>query len=534
MSANALVEQINQLRKRPDNKPLCQWMGGIFYIILPEEAKDLSLKKIYKPSQFSGAGTIANLRIRTYNEALRIAEAKLIEKGFYGERYFNDDSSFKLHLNLNDIGEIDESVIIGLIQLLTDESESPENNMNFHFKIIDPRSSQDARFRNTDQITVYFDKYSSLGDVVKLTKKVQSYLEKQIPENKIKTGPKDSISFNSFVSGRFDHDKISNKYNVFKFFDLELAKFFKAHEKDDLSDVPLFALEAVFNSLILSQELKLDAQTGELHPDESSQIQAEFNEVLMDPFIYVKKIIDQHASPQLMPNQKFGKHSNIMTTIFEINELRPDFSSCKNEDELMKTYRKICGTLNQYVREIDLELSLDRDILETASLLIKERQNEIDSSCHQQRLTFKENQQILASMKKMHEFLGDLNAQIHLLTAKSNQAKAQVAMELYQTLVNELKLLEPDFYKIEVVERFKKQCTSAINNSKKNLLKHSGLDDILLDATLAIATLGIPHAVNYHKSKGQNVFFNKSNLTKQVEKLEDTVLNISKSPFSKK
>lgn len=527
-NADQLVEKVNQLKNKPKDDKFCSWMiGSVFYQIYPDNNKNMSLKNQYKPKNFHGAGTILNQKIiRAQSEALAKANEKLLEKGFYGKHYNNDDSSFKLHLNLNNIGDIDDSVILGLIQLLTNESESPENNMNFHFKIIDPTQYRDKRFANTDQITVYFDKYSSLGDMLNLNKKVEQYLKQHIPENKITMGEKESFCFNSFVSGRFDNNKLMGKYTEFKFFDLELKKFFETHQHDDLSGAPLFILEAVFNSIILSQNLTIDKNSGALDPIESQIVQSEFNLALDNPEGYVKKMMDKYGIMQFN-NQMNTETSTILSTLIDINQIDVDFSTCNNETELMKKKSQLNYQIRGFVRTIDNELSLDRDILETASVLVKEKEAEIELQCNNRRMSFDNNQKIFKSIHLVEELLAEIknNADtLSLQPKRLNDAKAINA--IHDALAKQLNEFKPNYYKKDAYDHFRSECQKIINDCKPVLKKFDNSKALLVNIPIAIATAGVAHAIHYKLTKGQNTFFGQSNLKKNVDQIEDNLAEI--------
>lgn len=525
MNSAQLIEQINQLKNKPKEDKFCTWMiGSIFYQVFPNDKKTMSLKDQYKPKNFHGAGTIMNQKIiRAQSKELSKANEKLLEKGFYGQRYNNDDSSFKLHINLNNIGDIDDSVLMGLIQLLVQESEDPENNMNFHFKIIDPASHQDSRFANTDQITVYFDKYSSLGDLLNLNKKIEQYLKKHLPENQISMGPKESFCFNSFVSGRFDHNKLADKYTEFKFFDLELKKFFEAHQQDDLSSTPLFIIEAVFNSVILSQDLKIDEKTGELDHQESKNVQYEFNKALDNPGKYVKDMIDKYGINQVLNTET----STILSTLIEINQIDVDFSSCKNESELMKQYGHLNYQLRELTRTIDNELSLDRDILETASLLIKEKETEIESRCNQQRLSFEHNQKIFEAIQLIENLLTSMKEQADKLSIKPKRLnEAHAINTIHDALTKQLSEFKPKYYKKEAYLQFKSECDKIIQAGKNELQKYPSKKQLLMNIPIAIATAGIAHSIQYKSSKGQHTFFGQSDLQNSMNQIESNLEEI--------
>jgi len=87
---------------------------------------------------------------------------------------------------LNNIGELDESVVKGVSKLLIDRARA-DNNMVFHFKMVKPEflaMHPSHRFADNDQFTLYFDKYSSVADMMSLCDGISNYLRQSIPEKK--------------------------------------------------------------------------------------------------------------------------------------------------------------------------------------------------------------------------------------------------------------------------------------------------------------------------------------------------------------
>ncbi|KGP63431.1 hypothetical protein EP47_09465 [Legionella norrlandica] len=252
LSDKTLMDSVNKLK---DGINCFRMPFTVFYSI-HSKSKQLQMKKEYKPTDGIGLYTEVIKTIKGNSDAIRLVNQKMRDNGFWGQHYDNDEASLKLHLSLNNIGDLDEKTIFELVKFLADEADSPDNDFSFHFKIIEPAQHSSARFKDTDQITIYFDKYSSTGDMVKLTEKIDTFLKKKgLKENTIKLGPKDSFGFNSFVSARFDTNKLLSEYDVYPFFDLELEKFFKKHQPEELKKIPLCALEAVFCRVMLSKQI---------------------------------------------------------------------------------------------------------------------------------------------------------------------------------------------------------------------------------------------------------------------------------------
>ncbi|KTD57165.1 hypothetical protein Lsai_1769 [Legionella sainthelensi] len=285
---------------RKQNKAIqCHKMfRAIFYMIDHNPNKYLPLKLICNAGD-DLAGPITEFHnLQTANDELKkLAKQKLMNNFFFGMSYENADASLKFHVNINEIGDINEEVILGLVKLLSEEALERGNCVNFNYKIIEPAYSSDKRFKNTDQITIYFNKYSSVDAMMLLAEKIDNYLSIQgVPENKTKLGPKDILSLNSFVSARFDNNKLTEAYDVYTFFDLELKKFFaKYKNKTELKGLPVGAIEAVFNSLLTNKEItRLRNETSkELCESDSQIVQNEFDKLVKDPINYMRKANNQ-------------------------------------------------------------------------------------------------------------------------------------------------------------------------------------------------------------------------------------------------
>ncbi|KTC68182.1 hypothetical protein Lbir_2784 [Legionella birminghamensis] len=287
---NLSGEQLQKKLQR-DNVDCNPISTGMFYKIVPVKDKKMPLKSLYKnqTSDLFLAG-VNNLR----NEHMpRIVDAltKLKTNGIL-ERppESNTGAALKFHVNINSIANLDEKVLWGLIDLLNKKAKA-NNNMNFDFKIVNPEEHGNNRFKDTDQLTIYFDAYSSVSDMLALSEDINNYLQANLTENKTPLGPNDKFGFNSFVSVRFDTCRATTGYAVYSFFDNELAKFFEKYQAEPqvLSNLPACAFEAVFNNVIFSKQITdLNFQNGEaLSPRDSAIVQNEFVKMLKNPYDYI-------------------------------------------------------------------------------------------------------------------------------------------------------------------------------------------------------------------------------------------------------
>jgi len=253
-----------------------------------EEKKPFPLKEKYKQSKedFGLYSKILQSQLKKDDEINR-AWRKIKDNQLYGEAYENDQASLKLHLNINNIGDIDKEIIYELIHLLVDQESEKDNNLSYYFKIIKPENTNNERFKDTDQITIYLDKYSSAESVINLSEKIEVFLKKKGLHNSKFLGPKDSFGFNNFVSARFDTNKLHDRYGEFRFFDLELGKFFQSSEKKALENVPLCALEAVFYHCLLNNDIKLNNRNP-LTYETSIKVQEQFKIMVRDPKQYLE------------------------------------------------------------------------------------------------------------------------------------------------------------------------------------------------------------------------------------------------------
>lgn len=262
------------------------------FIFIENESNDLYLKNKYKPLQTkSGIFTQFHMAELNEKEANEFGRQKLHRANILGEKYDldPDDAALKLHISINNIGDMEQEKLLKFIQFLKQRA-TVNNRLGYKFKIITPNLLNEDRFKNNDQFTVYFDKYSSLGEIIQLTDDINTFLKTQeIQDNMQPLGEKDSCSLNSFVSARFETSRLLSQYAVYPFFDLELSKFFGKHSAYDLRDVPVCALEAVFNKVIKSQLIQIPDinLTCSLTRQDSDEVQKQFDIMLNDPCRYL-------------------------------------------------------------------------------------------------------------------------------------------------------------------------------------------------------------------------------------------------------
>jgi len=289
LTPTPFFEKIHELSEQM----VCSELKNSFYLICPISDKKLELAVNYRsPNENTGVYTQAYDTLIRQANILAVAQEKLQSNHFCGTHYVNNDASLKFHLNLNQIGGVDEVIILGLIKFLINEALAT-NNMYFHFKIIKPALYTNSRFKDTDQITIYFDKYSSTAQVIQFAEKINQYLKStDFPENNKVLGPKDKFGFNSFVSARFDNNKLLQKYDEYPFFDLELKHFFSLYKNVDLGHIPLCAFEAIFTRILISGNIHHLNKTGEqnLVASDSAKVQQQFKIMVRDPKTYIAKM----------------------------------------------------------------------------------------------------------------------------------------------------------------------------------------------------------------------------------------------------
>lgn len=307
-----LGQRIESLKKEVMHHIM--WGAANFYEINPKQQKKIALKEEFKPEDAAiGRYTEYHREIASDRERVARAQGKLRDNQFFGQDYYNIEASLKFHISLNDIGNLDENIMLGLIKFLIDESNSLDNNMSFFFKVVNPLIHEDNRFKNNDQITIYFDKYSSAADLARLAKKIETYLQSQgVPNNQQPLGAKDSFGFNSFVSARFDTNRLLGKYDIYPFFDIELGKFFQKYAPNDIEHIPLCAFEAVFNYVIMSKEItKLPKEPKQgLSDKDSTRVQNELKKMMENPKKYLECVGKKNEAISLTVIQQQVDHFN--------------------------------------------------------------------------------------------------------------------------------------------------------------------------------------------------------------------------------
>jgi len=218
LTKSALISSINELNIR------CEDMFMMaFCKVVPSSPTQFALKRKFKsPSDDNGFYTQYHVNALQDNHLVGKAQRNLLGANYFGDHYMVPEASLKCHISLNGISNVQKEVILGLVTLLNNEAETTDNNLSFYFKIIDPNLHIHRRFKDNDQFTIYFDKYSSLGDMLDLAKKVDNYLQTYLSQNSQRLGEKDSCDINSFVSARLDTYRLLSRYDVYPFFDLEL------------------------------------------------------------------------------------------------------------------------------------------------------------------------------------------------------------------------------------------------------------------------------------------------------------------------
>ncbi|MDI1352499.1 MAG: hypothetical protein PSV35_06985 [bacterium] len=420
-------------------------MGEAFYYIQPQKVSPMCLKEIYKPD-LGQLGQYSKYQHAVQNSPALInnAKEKLRKNHLYGQYYNNDKAALKLHVSLNEMNKLDVKIIQGLIQLLIHESTSITHNATFTFKIIKPSYSTYSRFSNNDQITIYFDKYSSTADFVSLSNKVMQYLkENNVPDNQQVLGPKESFALNSFVSARFDSNKLLNKYDVYPFFDLELKKFFQQHQAEELDHIPLCALEAVFNWVLITKEIAElpGLPLMGLNEEDSLKVQNELMQMKEDPKKYITKM-----TPQIPKD-----NPSIMDTIFSTL----DGWNAKVKAISPKTVLEAQNFLQ--IKELDPKFYALLEVI---------RKKSVDA--------------LLLDPKKM------------------------VALKLYQDLALHFYNFKTGTLQYAA---FKDNSIDAINSAKPILEKHRGWKEIFINILLIIASLGGSVLYQAISTKGKQVFF---------------------------
>lgn len=269
-----------------------QWLETGFYYVAPSKEK-MALKEMYKSEGTDLYKIYSDTKMKDSQFIDKIRD-NMIRSGFaVNSSPINDQSaSFKLHCSLNNLPNLDETKFLSIIQSLLNEKNP---NLNFDLKFIPPELLGD-RFKNNDQITIYFDNYSSVGEILLFAKKINALMSSQnIKKNEFPMGPKDIISFNSFVSARFDTNKLLGQYDVFRFFDLELNKFFKRYESktEDIAALPVCVFEIIFNEIIGEINIPHKESQEGLSTTDSNKVQDLFDKIIKNPWQYMEKSIEE-------------------------------------------------------------------------------------------------------------------------------------------------------------------------------------------------------------------------------------------------
>lgn len=373
LTNSKFIEFINKLYEGSENKSSCFYMPFTAFLrIMPQESSTVFLlKKQYKSEQSTpGLHTVILDKIKAKHGER--AKNKILQNKLIGEQYISDESSFKLHIGLNKILSVDTSVIEGLNTLLIERARNAES-MSFFYKIVKPewlREKIDHRFLNNDQFTLYFDKYSSIKEVMSLCSAVNVYLKKHLPENDKPFGEKDIIGFNSFVTGRFDSNKLNEEYNVYHFYDEQLKIFFERYkeQEDKLAEVPLCVFEVVFNNILIDDSIK-DLQKEHFNEQYGSKIQAQFDKLVREPQIYIgnpelliieeemkkdPKPLEKHVQRQLQ--KRFSQllerldHSKILNPVSnkQINEIKNVLSEPEPKLKSLEQIKPVLQQMNTH------------------------------------------------------------------------------------------------------------------------------------------------------------------------------------------
>jgi hypothetical protein len=266
-----------------------EWIGFHFIAVALDEYAEFPLKKRYKPQMDQIGGVTLELRRLQGNYARLNAQEKILKNHLGQMHYDNDDGSVKLHLSINHLAQYDANLVKDIVHYMAQQQDAFPN-MRFKFKLVRSATAQsDSRFQDNDQFTLYFDKYSSIKEVLDFGKNMEQFLKgKGIPENERPFGPKDIFGLNSFISVRADNNKLTREYGVYTFFDRELQKFYESYKDrlDLLEQVPLAALETVFHSILIDKEI-IDLPKAGLSAKDSEIVQKRFDLIVQNPQHYL-------------------------------------------------------------------------------------------------------------------------------------------------------------------------------------------------------------------------------------------------------
>lgn len=164
-------------------------------------------------------------------------------------------AGFKLHLSISNIADKKTSDLIDLAGFLVNKSTDAKNNIKFQFKIACQKISVKGklRFSQTEQFTIYFDRYSSIKDMLDFKDQVDDYMKVKFPGGNDVKPEKDIIIFSQFVSGRTALVSLTEQYpqSTMMTVDTVLGEFFKRHPRAKLQSVPMCVIDKAINMAIL-------------------------------------------------------------------------------------------------------------------------------------------------------------------------------------------------------------------------------------------------------------------------------------------
>jgi len=488
--ANELLDKMAQTPmgklKNPDFLKYLQERGieaSIMYFTIFDEIEKEKINKItslqskYKPDPKEfGLHTIYLQDLKKDEPKVNKALKKIHEAGYYEKNYSQNVNAFKLHISLNDIKNIKLDIISGLILLFKEEAEN-DPNLAFYYKIIHPEDSDRRRFSSHDQITIYFNKYSSIEALRKLADKVDTYLkDKGLKDTNQPLGPKDCFALNSFTSGRYDANKLHEIYAVHSFFDLEIEKFFKRYSAEKMRHIPLCAMDAVFCNLLLNKEILLPKANNKLPLSEKDSfwVQNEFDTMLANPILYLNAY----------------------------REIKDD-----------KTDALIAKTLNQKIStdEISSDSTILKPIIDTPA---------------------QEKQAILVR--------AGFNASFEILEEKAKTLKIKAendpsyksASTAADNIVTKLKNAQNIFINSNTgtndLMTFKNDCEQAISKEDKNTLEqHRGWKQALLNIVNALVAV-ITLSASYLATGKFRLFSSPTDSAKKLSKVEKSIHDLSR------
>lgn len=340
-------------------------IGYHFIAVVLDEQAEFPLKKQYKPHVDQIGGVTRELRRLKEDYARLDAQEKILKNRLGQMHYENDDGSVKLHLSINNLTHYDANLVKDLVHYMA-EQQNASPNMRFKFKLVRSSTAQsDRRFQDNDQFTLYFDKYSSIKEVLEFGKKMEQFLkEKGIPENERPFGPKDIFGLNSFISVRADNNKLSSQYGVYTFFDRELQKFYESYKDrlDLLEQVPLAALETVFHSILIDKEI-IDLPEAGLSAVDSELVQKRFELMVKNPRHYL------HNTLQLINDSgTAGKHQGDFSVFDQaLLELK-----AKETNLRARKHTAVADGLSS----LHAQLAIQKERLVAGNLSLKEFQSE--------------------------------------------------------------------------------------------------------------------------------------------------------------